>query len=130
MSTSTTQAPTQTIREEREHWAFFYKESDPTGQPLKGISYFCLTKSSSGIVSLERAVRVARRYERQGVNIVLNTDVKGNYLPLSSEEISALTAADPKIERLELRTNEHPGWEYLQTLLNKIPDQSPCLEES
>ena len=112
----------------QEHWAFFYKENGPNGKPLDGISYFCLTKSTSGIVPLEQAVKVARRYENQGVNIVLDMDAKGNPLPLSPKERTILVAADTKIERETLVRRVYPGRAYLRDLLAKIPPQIPSFQ--
>jgi hypothetical protein len=112
----------------REHWAFFYKENGPNGKPLEGISYFCVTKSSSGIVSLPRAIELARKYEKNGVNIVLDKNSGGEDLPLSANERAALTAADSKMERETLRTVEHPGRQYLHDLIARIPPQKATLE--
>ena len=107
----------------REHWAFFYRENGPNAQPRKLVSYLCLTQSMSGVVPLEHAIEIARSYERQGANIVLDQNVDGENLPLSAEERFAFVAADPKIERETLKIREHPGKAYLDALLATIPHQ-------
>jgi len=78
-------------------------------------------------------VEVAEKYARRGYKIVLDKNPKGENLPISPnmrkeliDELNILVmldAIDNKPDQKRFARVEHPGWNRLEKILNKIPKQ-------